>query len=110
VGDAPPNRFFLCSRAHKRKNWLFLGSSDGAEVNTTFSTLIASCHLNDVEPEQYLREVMCLISDWPASRILELAPCNWKQTRDQPEAQELIADNLWLTVLDVIDREHEVKL
>jgi hypothetical protein len=28
----------------------------------------------------------------------------------QPEAQELIADNLWLTVLDVIDREHEVKL
>jgi hypothetical protein len=35
--------------------WLFLGSSDGAEVNTTFSTLIASCHLNNVEPEQYLR-------------------------------------------------------
>ena len=49
---------------------------------------------------------MCLISDWPASRVLELAPCNWKQTREQPEAQELIADNLWLTVLDVIDREH----
>jgi transposase len=100
----------LRRQANGRKNWLFLGSGDGAEVNTTFSTLIASCHLNDVEPEQYLREVMCLISDWPAARVLELAPCNWKQTREQPEAQELIADSLWLTVLDVIDRDHEVKL
>lgn len=100
----------LRRQAVGRRNWLFIGSGDGAEVNTTFSTLIASCHLNDVEPESYLREVMCLISDWPTSRVLELAPCNWKQTREQPEAQQLIADNLWLSVLDVIDRAHEVEL
>jgi transposase len=100
----------LRRQAVGRKNWLFVGSSDGAEVNTTFSTLIASCHLNDVEPEAYLREVMCLLPDWPQRRILELAPCNWKQTREQPEAQQLIADNLWLGVLDVIDRSHDVKL
>ena len=37
----------------------------------------------------------------------ELAPCNWKQTREKPEAQQLIAENLWLTVLDAIDRSHE---
>jgi transposase len=100
----------LRRQAIGRKNWLFIGSSDGAEVNTTFSTLIASCHLHDVEPEAYLREVMCLLSDWPASRVLELAPCNWKQTREQPEAQQLMADNLWLTVLDAVDRSHEVAL
>jgi transposase len=70
-----------------RKAWLFLGSEDGAAVNTTFSTLIASCHLNDVEPEAYLREVMCLLPDWPHSRLLELAPCHWKQTQEQPETQ-----------------------
>jgi transposase len=89
---------------------LFIGSDDGAEVNTTFSTLIASCHLNDIEPETYLREVMCLLPDWPSSRIIELAPCHWKQTREKPEAQQLIADNLWLTVLDAIDRSHDVAL
>jgi transposase len=100
----------LRRQAVGRKNWLFIGSSDGAAVNTTFSTLIASCHLNDIEPEAYLREVMCLLPDWPASRVLDLAPCNWKQTREQPEAQQLIADNLWLTVLDVIDQSHEIAL
>jgi hypothetical protein len=66
--------------------------------------------MNDVEPEAYLREVMCMLPDWPESRVLELAPCNWKQTREQPKAQQLIADNLWLTVLDVIDRSHEIAL
>lgn len=100
----------LRRQAVGRKNWLFIGSSDGAEVNTTFSTLVASCHLNDVEPEAYLREVMCLLPGWPKARLLELAPCHWKQTREQPEAQQLIADNLWLTVLDAIDRSHEIQL
>ena len=100
----------LRRQAVGRKNWLFIGSDDGAEVNTTFSTLIASCHMNDVEPEAYLRDVMCLLPDWPGSRILELAPCNWKQTREKPEAQQLIADNLWLSVLDAIDRSHDVAL
>lgn len=100
----------LRRQAVGRKNWIFLGSDDGAEVNTTFSTLIASCHFNDIEPEAYLREVMCLLPDWPSSRILDLAPCNWKQTREQPEAQQLIADNLWLTVLDAVDRSHHVAI
>ena len=100
----------LRRQAVGRKNWLFIGSDDGAEVNTTFSTLIASCHMNDLEPEAYLREAMCLLPDWPKSRVLELAPCNWKQTREQPEAQQLIADNLWLTVLDAVDRSHDVAL
>lgn len=100
----------LRRQAVGRKQWLFIGSDDGAAVNTTFNTLIASCHLNDVEPEAYLREVTCLLPDWPRARILELAPCNWKQTREQSEAQQLIADNLWLTVLDAVDRSHDVAL
>ena len=91
-------------------HWIFLGSEDGAEVNTTFTTLIASCQLHDIEPEAYLREVMCLLPDWPNRRVLELAPCNWKQTRQKPEAQQLLGSNLWLTVLDQIDRIHDSAL
>lgn len=100
----------LRRQAVGRKNWLFIGSDDGAEVNTTFTTLIASCHLHDIEPEAYLREVMCLLPDWPKSRVLDLAPCNWKQTRQKPETQQLIADNLWLTFLDIVERAHDTAL
>jgi len=96
----------LRRQAVGRKNWLFIASDDGAAVNTTFTTLIASCHLHDIEPEGYLREVMCLLPDWPKSRILELAPCNWKQTRQKPEAQQLLADNIWLFALAEIDAFH----
>jgi transposase len=96
----------LRRQAVGRKNWIFVGSDDGAAVNTTFTTLVASCHLHDIEPESYLREVMCLLPDWPKSRVLELAPCNWKQTRQQPEAQQLLADNLWLFALREIDAVH----
>jgi transposase len=96
----------LRRQAVGRKNWLFVGSDDGAAVNTTFATLVASCHLHDIEPESYLREVMCLLPSWPKSRVLELAPCHWKQTRQQPEAQQLLADNLWLFALREIDAVH----
>jgi hypothetical protein len=96
----------LRRQAIGRKNWLFIGSEDGATVNTTFSTLIASCHLNHIEPETYLREVMCLLPEWPQSRVLDLAPCNWKQTRQQPETERLLASNLWLYVLREIDAVH----
>lgn len=96
----------LRRQAVGRKNWVFVGSDDGAAVNTTFTTLVASCHLHDIEPESYLREVMCLLPDWPKSRVLELAPCNWKQTRQQPEAQQLLADNIWLFALREIDAVH----
>jgi hypothetical protein len=96
----------LRRQAVGRKNWLFVGSDDGAAVNTTFATLVASCHLSGIEPESYLREVICLLPDWPKSRVLELAPCNWKQTRQQPETQRLLADNLWLYALSEIDAFH----
>ncbi len=97
----------LRRQAVGRKNWLFVGSDDGAAVNTTFATLIASCHLHDIQPEAYLREVMCLLPDWPSSRVLELAPCNWKQTREKTDTQQLLDENLWLTFVDIINSAHD---
>jgi transposase len=96
----------LRRQAVGRKNWLFIGSDDGAEVNVTFASLIASCHLHDIEPERYLREVMCLLPDWPNSRLLELAPGSWKQTRQEPQTQQLLAEHFWLSVMREIDTFH----
>ena len=96
----------LRRQAVGRKNWLFLGSNDGAEVNTTFATLIASCHMHGLEPEAYLRELLCVLPDWPKRRILELAPCNWNETRQKAEAQELFAGNVFLMAIREIDALH----
>jgi transposase len=82
-----------------RKNWLFLGSEDGALANTTFVSLLASCQLHRIDPWSYLRDLFCLLPSWPKSRILELAPVNWQQTLEQPDAQQRLAANPFRAVL-----------
>ena len=76
-----------------RKNWTFVGSDAGAEWNTTFVSLIASCELHGIEPWAYLRDILCLLPSWPRSRALELAPKYWNETLKQPETQQRLAAN-----------------
>jgi transposase len=78
-----------------RKNWIFVGSDDGAVANTTFVSLLASCHLHDVEPWAYLRDIFCLLPGWPDHRMLELAPLNWKATAELDDVRHLLATNLY---------------
>ena len=76
-----------------RKNWLFVGSDDGALANTVFVSLIASCQMHDIEPWAYLRDLLHLLPEWPKSRVLELAPAYWKQTLEHGEAQRRLDQN-----------------
>lgn len=76
-----------------RKNWLFVGSDDGGEVNATFTSLLASCQLAKVEPWSYLRDLLCLLPRWPEHRVLELAPIEWAKTREREDVLKLLADN-----------------
>jgi transposase len=78
-----------------RKNWLFVGSDDSAEVNATFVSLLASCQLHDLEPWSYLRDLFCLLPSWPHRRVLELAPANWKQTLQNQETQQRLDANVF---------------
>ena len=81
-----------------RKNWMFLGSDEGARANTVFVSLLASCQLHGVEPWAYLRDLFCLIHSWPAKRYLELAPAFWKQTLQHEDAQQILAANVFRPV------------
>jgi transposase len=81
-----------------RKNWLFLGSDEGARVNTIFVSLLASCQLHGIEPWAYLRDLFCLLPSWPASRVLELAPAFWQQTLQQQDTQQRLAANVFRAV------------
>jgi len=83
----------LRRQAVGRRNWTFLGNDAGGAVNTTFVSLLASCKLHGIEPWGYLRDLLCLIGDWPARRVLELAPAYWRKTLEQPETQQRLAAN-----------------
>jgi transposase len=78
-----------------RKNWLFLGSDEGGEVNATFVTLLASCHLHGIEPLGYLRDLFCLLPGWNVQRILELAPANWRTTIQRPAVEAELEANVY---------------
>jgi len=78
-----------------RKNWLFVGSDDGGHVNAIFVSLLASARLHGIEPQGYIRDLLCLIRTWPSDRLLDLAPANWQQTLEQPETQQKLAANVF---------------
>jgi hypothetical protein len=58
----------LRKEAVGRKNWIFVGSEDGATANTTFVALIASCELHGLEPWRYLRDLFYLLPDSVSGR------------------------------------------
>jgi transposase len=70
---------------------MFYGSDVHAQAAAAIFSLIASCRLHSLDPEQYLEEVMRVLPHWPDSRYLELAPNNWARTRSKLLPAELDA-------------------
>ena len=82
-----------------RRNWLFVGSDDGGEVNTIFVTLLASCRLHNIEPLGYMRDLLCLLPRWPQTRVLDLAPAYWTKTIESPDVQRALDANIFRRVI-----------
>ncbi|WP_437586964.1 IS66 family transposase [Sorangium sp. So ce1000] len=74
------------------KNWIFVGSDDGAEWNAIIVSLIA---LHQIDTWAYLRDVLILLPSWPRDRVLELAPKSWKQTLENTNARQRLASSPW---------------
>ncbi|NUN15631.1 MAG: IS66 family transposase [Myxococcales bacterium] len=90
----------LRRQAVGRKNWLFIGSEDGGTANARFVSLLASCQLHQIEPWAYLRDLFCLLSNWPQNDILQLAPAYWKETRDRPAVKAQLEKNPFRRIND----------
>ena len=79
----------IVERLHRRpavgrRNFLFAGSHAGAERAAIAYSVIATCHLVGVNPQDYLADVLprlargIVLRDVPA-----MAPAAWKRSRDQ---------------------------
>jgi len=61
-----------------RKNYLFAGSHNGARNAAMLYSFVYTCKINEVNPFEWLRDVLNIIPDHPANRLEELLPNNWK--------------------------------
>lgn len=62
-----------------RKNWNFCWTEIGAEYVGVIQSLVVTCRLHDIDPYDYLVDVLQRISEHPASKVEQLTPRLWKQ-------------------------------
>jgi len=62
-----------------RKNWLFSWTELGAKHVGIMHSLIVTCRLHQIDPYDYLVDVLQRLGQHPASRVHELTPRLWKQ-------------------------------
>ena len=65
-----------------RKNYLFAGSHDAAQRAAIFYSLFACCKMNEVEPLEWMTDVMQRLTEHPINRIEELLPHIWKEKKE----------------------------
>jgi hypothetical protein len=64
--------------AMTRKNFMFAGSHEAAQNAAVMYTFIASCKLQGIDPETWLRDVFIRLPKHPPGKLAELLPQNWK--------------------------------
>lgn len=62
-----------------RKNYLFAGSHEAAQKAAMMYSLFASCKINDVDPLEWLTDVLGRIQDAKITKLSELLPNKWRK-------------------------------
>ena len=62
-----------------RKNWLFAWTEIGAEHIGIIQSLLVTCRLHDVNPYDYLVDVLQRVDRHPANQVADLTPRLWKE-------------------------------
>ena len=71
-----------------RRRWLFIGHSDAGWRSAVIYTIIQSCRRRDINPQEYLTDVLRRLPSMIAQKAQELVPSRWKRAppaTDQPE-------------------------
>jgi len=69
-----------------KKNWLFIGHPNAGQQSAILYTIIENCRLNEIDPVEYLEDVLPRIQDHTKARISEFLPRQWKAAREQKAA------------------------
>ena len=64
-----------------RRNWLFIGHPDAGERSAIFYSLMASCRLHGINPNDYLRDVLSRLPGAMISEIDKFTPAEWAKAR-----------------------------
>jgi len=64
------------------KNWLFVGHENAGPRAAMMFTLAENCRMLGVNPEEYFIDVLSRVDDHPISRIDELTPHGWFQSKN----------------------------
>jgi transposase len=64
-----------------RKNWIFVGSPKGGKAAAVLLSLVQTCRALDINPQEYLEDVMRRIMNHSANKLAELLPDQWKLTK-----------------------------
>lgn len=63
-----------------RKNYLFSGSHEAAQRSALFYSFIGSCKMNEINPEEWLADVLDNIKETKTSQLHTLLPNNWRKS------------------------------
>lgn len=61
-----------------RRNYMFCGSHEAAQRAAMMYSLLAMCAIANVNPQDWLTDVLLRINEHQINRIEELLPANWK--------------------------------
>ncbi len=66
-----------------RDNWIQAGSENGARWMAILYSIITTCKLNNIDPEEYLSNVLMRLAVRPADAdVTDLLPVNWYKNRN----------------------------
>jgi transposase len=61
-----------------RKNFLFVGNEQAGKNLACLQSLVSTCVVNRINPEEYLADILLRVQSHPQDRIDELLPMNWR--------------------------------
>lgn len=61
-----------------RKNWLFMGSDNGGEQAEVLLSIVSTCKRHQVNPWNYLYDIIIRLTENPDQDLEQLLPNNWK--------------------------------
>ncbi len=68
-----------------KKNWLFFGSAEAGRTSAIHYTLLETCRKLDLNPDEYLRDILPKLPHMTNRTAKDYTPAAWKAIRDAGE-------------------------